>query len=160
MGRLNRGGLSPGVVAIVAPCALLAAAWMTAIVFAAAGRDPIWQFEPRNPAEAAATRDGGAIVRMKWAGASLDQPYDVRPEILWRESRRVPALVAAAAAQRTEIIELLIDLGAAPDAATWNAAWCASEDDRVREALAMRRPSGSSALACAGGSEERGGTGR
>ena len=126
---------------VAAPAVGLAAAWALLLAIGVGGAEPWWPFTPRNLSEAAAARDGGAVVRLVWSGADPNGVYDVRPELLWHEARRVPPIVAAAAANRPEIVDLLIDFGATPDAATWNAARCAASDPDVGVVLArVRRP--------------------
>ena len=49
---------------------------------------------------------------------------------------------AAAAARQREMVQVLLELGAAPDPAVWQRAYCISDADSVRELLRSSRPPG------------------
>ncbi len=122
-----------------APGALLAVAWLTLLARASAPH-PFLGFEPRNAVEAAAFRDGGALVRRVQAGEDPNRPDTVRAGVFGLQPVVLTPIEAAAAEQRPEIIQLLIDLGASPDAQVWTRAWCASEDSSTRAVLDHHRP--------------------
>jgi hypothetical protein len=130
---------------VVAPVACTAIAWLTVLgVAAATGTHPIWDMTPRNLAEAAALRDPAAVVRFVETGSDVDKPGDVRARLVRDEAARLTPIEAAAAARESEMVQLLLDLGAAPDAPTWHRAFCISDADSVREVLQARRPPGAS----------------
>ena len=121
----------------------VALAWMAALVVAGAtGTDPIWNVTPRNLAEAAAFRDGGAVVRFFEAGHDLNQSSEVRGGIVLRGTAMLTPVEAAAAARQREMLQVLLDLGASPDASVWHRAYCISDADSVRDLLASNRPPG------------------
>jgi hypothetical protein len=74
------------------------------------------------------------------AGEDPNAPRTVRPGLISNEPVQYPPLVAAAAARRPEVIELLLGLGARLDDRSWDAAWCVSESDDVRQALHRHVP--------------------
>ena len=127
---------------LAAPVIVAAVAWAALIAWFAVGPHLLWPFEPRNVSEAAAGRDGAAIVRMVRAGADLNSPAVVRPGLISSTPVRLAPIVAAAAARREEIVQLLIEFGARVDADTWNEAWCISDASDVRARLEPVRPDG------------------
>ena len=141
MGSVSR---SHWVVALVsAPPALVTLAWLTVLgVSWATSQHPIWTATPRNLTEAAALRDGAAIVRLVERGEHLDRPGEIRRDILSTQTRRLTPVEAAAGARDREILQLLIDLGAVFDALVWQGAWCISNAAPVRELLTVHRPAG------------------
>jgi hypothetical protein len=108
------------------------------------GRDPIWNLEPHSLSEAAAFRDGAAVVRLVDAGADRYAAGDVRAGIIAREPMTLTPIEGAAASRQGRMVQVLLDLGVSPDAATWQRAWCLSDVADVRAALASSRPAGSS----------------
>ena len=76
------------------------------------GTHPIWNVEPQSLAEAAALRDGPAIVRYIERGADPDQPGDVRAGIVSDEPRTMTPLQAAIASRDRDIVQLVRDEGA------------------------------------------------
>jgi hypothetical protein len=122
------------------PSTVLAGAWL-ALVPRGSGEHPFLGFAPDNLAEAAAFRDGGAIVRRIEAGEDPNRPAAVRAGVIGDDAVVLRPLEAAAAQLRPEIVQLLIDVGASPDAEAWTRAWCAGNDANVRIILARHRPS-------------------
>jgi hypothetical protein len=120
-----------------------ALAWITALaVTAVTGTHPIWTLTPRNLAEAAAFRDGGAVVRFVAAGQDINQAGEVRGGVVLSDTAMLTPIEAAAAARQREMLQVLLDLGATPDAAVWQRAYCISDADSVRELLESNRPAG------------------
>lgn len=115
--------------------ALLAVAGLT-------GQHPIWTLQPRNLSEAAAFRDGAAVVRRVQAHEDLDRPEEVRARVVLSTAAMLTPLEAAAATRERGMVQLILDLGASPDAAVWQRAYCISDSDEVRELLEASRPPG------------------
>lgn len=151
MGRLTRSNYA--VVLVSAPAAALAVAWIAVLALASDGEHPLWGLTPRNVAEAAAFRDGAAIVRLVRQGSNINAAGEVREGFISREPVTVTPLEAAVRARRGEIVRLLLDLGAAPDAVTWSRIWCEAEDAESRTLLEPHRPEGAD-TACAGNPEQ------
>lgn len=128
------------IVLVAAPVVVLVAAWLLVLAVALAAEHPLWGLTPRNLAEAAAFRDGGAIVRGVWRGEDPAAPGEVRAGFISREPVIVTPLEAAARASREEIVRLLLDLGGPLDAAAWTRVWCSAEAPAVRAELAAVRP--------------------
>jgi hypothetical protein len=57
-----------------------------------------------------------------------------------RQRALLTPIEAAALAGHREIVQLLFDLGAAPDAPAWQRAYCGAEEEEVRELLSRYRP--------------------
>ena len=128
----------PGVLLIVATAAML-----VGLPF---GADPLWAVEPITLSEAAALRDNGEVVRLIELGADVNGTSAVRPNILTEHSLVVTPIEAAVAAERADMVELLLEQGARMDAALWTRLMCFSasvEADDVRALLEPRRPEGS-----------------
>lgn len=138
MGRLTRDKWA--FAAATTPVVLLASVWLLALALGLAGRHPLWNTQPRNLAEAAAFRDGAAIVRGVRAGEQLSATAEVRGGFLSSDPTIVTPLEAAARAGREEIVRLLVDLGAPVDAGVWRRAWCSTSAAAVRAELALVRP--------------------
>ena len=127
------------------PPVCVACAWIAMLtITAATGSHPIWNLTPRNAAEAAAFRDSAAVVRFVLSGSDLNAPGEVRGGIIRSQAAVLTPVEAAAAARQAEMVQVLIDLGASPDAAVWQRAYCISDADSVRDVLARRRPAGAS----------------
>lgn len=128
---------------IAAPPVCAALAWIATLALAeVSATHPIWALTPRNLAEAAAFRDGGAVVRFVEAGQEISQPAEVRGGVVRAETTTLTPMEAAAAARDEAIVQLLFDLGASPDGAGWHRAFCISDASRVREILKAHRPPG------------------
>ena len=135
MGRLT-------VLAVIAPVATLTVAWLAILATAIAGEHPLWGLTPRNLSEAAAFRDGAAIVRGVARGEDPAAAGEVRGGFVSSEPVTLTPLEAAARGEREEIVRLLLDLGAGRDAPGWTKAWCASDAEAVRGELDAVRPAG------------------
>ncbi len=109
---------------------------------AASGEHPLWPLQPRNLAEAAAFEDGAAVMRRVSAGEDLNRPGEVRGRVILPEAATLTPIEAAAITGQVEMVQLLIELGATPDDASWQRAFCMADDEGVRDLLATRRPSG------------------
>jgi len=131
-------------VALVALPPVLAFTWWIAVLAVAAvtGRHPVWSLQPRNLSEAVAFRDAAAVVRRVEAGEDPNAAADVRARIVLSDAARLTPIEAAAAARQGELAQLVVDLGAAPDADVWQRAWCISDATSVRDVLSAHRPAG------------------
>ena len=126
---------------VAVPPALTVVAWLSTLAIAAVtGTHPIWSFVPHNLAEAAAFRDGGAVVRFVTEGHDINAAGEVRGGVVKDETLTLTPIEAAAAARQREMVQVLLELGAAPDAAVWQRAYCISDADSVRELLRSIRP--------------------
>jgi hypothetical protein len=102
---------------VAAPALLGAGAWLVMLLTAAStGTHPIWHVEAQSLAEAAALRDGPAIVRYIEDGADPDQPGNVRAHIVSDEPRAMTPLQAAVASRDRDIVQLVLDEGASGSA--------------------------------------------
>jgi hypothetical protein len=127
---------------VAIPPIVTALLWTGALVVnAVTGTHPIWRVQPRNVAEAAAARDGAAVLRFVGAGANVNGPGDVAGGLVLPDTRRMTALEAAAIRGEREMIQLLLDIGP-PDANAWHAAFCASDSTELRALLTPHRPAG------------------
>lgn len=128
---------------VAAPAIAVVTIWSALLaVNAATGAHPIWPIQPRNLAEAAAFEDGAAVIRRVSAGEDLNQPAAVRERVILPEAAALAPIEAAAISGQVEMVQLLIDLGATPDQASWQRAFCMADDEGVRALLATRRPAG------------------
>ena len=98
----------------LAPAALLALARIVFLVLAIWGLHPFWVWRPLNLAEAAALRDRGEVARLIAEGADANATYTVRPGIFRDYAMEMTPMGAAVSARRDEIVEILMDAGAAP----------------------------------------------
>ena len=95
---------------------------------------------------AAALRDNGEVVRLIESGEDVNGASVVRPLILSGRALVVTPIEAAVAAERADMVELLLEQGARMDAALWTRLMCFSvsvEADDVRALLEPRRPEAS-----------------
>lgn len=128
-------------VAVPPFCAALL--WLAVLaVSVVTGTHPIWTLTPRNLAEAAAFRDGGAVVRFVNAGHDINKAGEVRGGVVRSDTATLTPIEAAAAARERAMVQLLLDFGASPDATAWRRAYCISDADSVRELLESHRPAG------------------
>jgi hypothetical protein len=124
---------------VAVPPISVACLWVVVLLVSGiTGQHPVWRLQPRNLAEAAAFRDGAAVVRFA-AHEDVNRPADVREGVIGRKSTLTP-IEAGAATREREVVRLLFDLGARPDALVWQKAYCISDADSVRELLAEHRP--------------------
>ena len=139
VGKLTPDRSTWAVALIVAPVGALAFVWLLLVV-ARPVEHPLFGLSPRNLSEAAAFRDGAAIVRRVSAGENPGAPGEVRGGFISREPVAVTPIEAAARVARAEIVRVLIDLGTPLDAVTWRRAWCSTDDSGVRAELTGVRP--------------------
>jgi hypothetical protein len=76
------------------------------------------------------------------AGEDPNRPGEVRAGVISPASITLVPIAAAAAIREAGMVQLLLDLGATPDADSWQSAWCISDAPDVRSLLAMHRPEG------------------
>ena len=125
------------------PPILAFAAWTALLAIAAVtGRHPIWSLAPRNLPEAVAFRDAAGVIRRVERGEDPNLAGDVRTGADLSETVNLTPIEAAGMIRQGEMVLVLLDLGASPDAAVWKRAWCISDATSVREALETRRPPG------------------
>jgi hypothetical protein len=99
--------------------------------------------EPLTLSEAAALHDNGEVVRLIDAGGDPNEASTVRAELLRNDALVVTPLEAAVGSDRVDIMEILLEHGAALDGATWTRLMCfatAIEADEARNLLEERRP--------------------
>jgi hypothetical protein len=107
------------------------------------GADPLWAIEPMTLSEAAALRDNGEVVRLLELGADVNGASRVREQILEDHPLVLTPIEAAVAAERADMVELLLERGARMDEAMWTRLMCFSmgvKADDVRTLLESRRP--------------------
>jgi hypothetical protein len=104
--------------AVALPGTLLVLATTALLLGLPFGFDPLWHAESLTLPEAAALRDTGEVVRLIANRENPDAPGPVRANILRSEPVVVTPLEAAVAADRPEVIEVLLDQGASLDAPT------------------------------------------
>jgi hypothetical protein len=103
------------------------------------GMDPLWAVEPTTLSEAAALRDNGEVVRLIELGADVNGASLVRPNVLAERELTMTPLEAAVAAERADMVELLLERGARVDVAQWTRLMCFAasvEADEIRALLA------------------------
>jgi hypothetical protein len=91
-------------------------------------RAAVWPAPMTNLSEAASLRDLSRIRLLTDRGEDVNAVYTVEPDLLARVEVRVTPLVAAAATNVNETVDLLLELGARPQA----------EDARLVHCLAAR----------------------
>jgi hypothetical protein len=127
------------------PGLLLIAATTAMLIGLPFGVDPLWAVEPVTLSEAAALRDNGEVVRLIDSGEDVNGTSAVRPDILSAHSLVVTPIEAAVAAERADMVDLLLEQGARLDADLWTRLMCFSasvEADDVQALLEPRRPEG------------------
>jgi len=125
----------PGVLVIAATAAML-----VGLPFDV---DPLWEVESMTLSEAAALKDNGEVARLIGLGEDVNGASLVRPDILSQHSVVLTPLEAAVAAERADMVALLLERGARADASMWTRLMCFSakvEADDVRALLAPLRP--------------------
>lgn len=122
----------PGVLLIVATAAML-----VGLPF---GADPLWTVEPMTLSEAAALRDNGEVARLIELGEDVNGAGVVRPHVLADHSLVVTPIEAAVAAERADMVELLLEQGARVDAAMWTRLMCFSASVEAEDVLALLEP--------------------
>lgn len=126
---------------VATPPACAAILWVAFLaITAVTGQHPLWNVQPRNLAEAAALQDGAAVIRLVKQRADVNRPGDVRAGVVLPAEATLTPLEAAAATREREMVQLVLDLGASPDATVWQRAFCISDADGVRDLLAQHRP--------------------
>jgi hypothetical protein len=90
----------------------LVVATLLLVALGAADANPFWHQEPMSMSEAAALRDAGEVARQIAAGYDPSSRYPVRAGLISSEPVSVTPMQAAIAAQREEIVQILIDAGA------------------------------------------------
>jgi len=131
------------IAAMVVPPSLVFVGWLSLLAIAGiTGRHPIWNVTPENLSEAAAFGDAVAVVRHLARGEGINHAARVRAGMGTSGDEDMTPIEAAAAAADEAMVSMLLNLGATPDAAVWQRAWCISETAQVREALERGRPRG------------------
>jgi hypothetical protein len=112
VGRLTR--VSVGAACALTPALLLVVAmvgWLGAAIF---GAHPFWPIERLTLSEAAALQDGGEVARLLAEGQDPNARYTVRAGLLEGGAGLFTPVEAAVAANRAEILAILVHAGAAP----------------------------------------------
>ena len=139
--RMTKASLFRYLVAV--PPACVAVLWTAMLAITAiTGRHPVWGQQPENLVEAAVLQDGAAVIRFVEQHQDVNSAATVRAGVGSRNTRTLTPIEAAAATREPEMVQLLFDLGAAPDAVVWQRAFCISDADGVRERLDAHRPAG------------------
>jgi hypothetical protein len=129
-------------VLVPAPVVLLAAVFLVTLTLSARGDHPLWRTEALNLSEAAALRDLGEVARLLAAGADPRAPLPVRGGFLYQEPATLTPADTAVLADRSEVLQLLVDYGLWLDPAQWTRAWCNARSKDVRDVLEQVRPDG------------------
>jgi hypothetical protein len=125
---------------VAVPPVCVGVLWVSVLAIAGiTGTHPIWDLQPRNLAEAAAFRDGAAVVRFA-AYDDINKASEVRGNVIGVATGPLTPIEAAAASRAREMVQLVLDQGASPDAVVWRRAFCISDADDVRAVLAEHRP--------------------
>ena len=127
----------PGALLVIGTAAML-----VALTF---GADPLWTVEPLTLPEAAALHDNGEIVRLIELGADPNSADTVRADVVHHDAQVLTPLEAAVGAEREDIVQLLLELGAVLDPPTWIRLACFADAvgaPDVRSLLDERRPAG------------------
>ena len=128
-------------VLVAAGPVLCIAGWLSLLALSViSGRHPIWNFEPRNLAEAVAFADPVAVARRLESGEDPTRPNAVRTGATREQTSEITAIEAAAERGDADMMRLLLKAVSTPEPALWQRAWCLSDEAGVRELLAARRP--------------------
>jgi hypothetical protein len=125
------------------PGLLLAAGTLAMLVGLVGGVDPLWHVEPVTLAEAAALEDNAEVVRLIGLGENVNAVNRVRPQVLDQHELMLTPIEAAVAAERADMVQLLLDHGVRLEPALWTRLVCLAERagaDDVRALLEPRRP--------------------
>lgn len=101
-------------VALAAPAIVMCIVLVVCLALATAGAHPFWQWQPLTLSEAAALRDAGEVARLLREGHDPNRSYGVRAGLLSSRSAELTPMQAAQAADRPEIVQLLVDSGVPP----------------------------------------------
>ena len=95
-----------------APGIALASLLLVGLALASVDQHPLWRFEPLNPSEAAALRDAGELGKLLQQGLDPNRAYPIRAGVFSSEPVIMTPIEAAIAANRPEIVDMLIESGA------------------------------------------------
>ena len=95
-----------------APGIALASLLLVGLALASVDQHPLWRFEPLNPSEAAALRDAGELGKLLQQGLDPNRAYPIRAGVFSSEPVIMTPIEAAIAANRPEIVDMLIEAGA------------------------------------------------
>lgn len=135
----------PGLAYVALTVALLATSHLAST--------PLWPIHDLTLSEAAALRDGAAVVRLVQFGKDPNTAWRVRAGILGPADRDLLPMEAAIGAKRLEIVELLLASGATIEPELRHRLTCLA---RIRDAgditeyLQRKAPAGWSPSACDG----------
>jgi hypothetical protein len=136
--------------ALAVPGLLFAAATLGMLAALGVGVDPLWRVEPVTLAEAAALEDNAEVMRLIGLGANVNGASRVRPNVLAERELTLTPIEAAVAAERADMVQLLLDQGVRLDPALWARLMCHAESagaDDVTALLEPQRP-GETQLIC------------
>ena len=129
--------------AIALPGAIVVAVSVGMLAMAGAGRHPLWEAHDLNMSEAAALRDAATVLHLVRAGESPTEPRPIRPGLLLPQSVTLSPLEAAIAAERADIVDLLLSVATTVDAAAWGRARCLAarvDDEDIERVLNSHKP--------------------
>ena len=98
--------------AAAGPAVVLTAARLVMLLLALGGGHPFWQWRELTLSEAAALHDAGEVARLLAEGQDPNATYPVRAGYVTSETMMLTPVAAAMAAQRDEIVDMLLDAGA------------------------------------------------
>ena len=113
------------------PGVLVVAATAVMLAMAAAERHPLWPHGVVTLPEAAALRDAGEVALLIARGADPNAPDTIRRGMLFDRRARLTPLQAAVAAERAEIVALLLRRGASPGDEEWTELVCRARREGV-----------------------------
>lgn len=112
------------VIAMAGPPSLGCLVAVACLIFAAVGSHPLWPVTQMTMAEAAALRDTGEIARRVQTGESPNAVGTVRSGVLRSEVLELMPVEAAVAANRPDVLRVLIESGVIVDPDRWLALHC------------------------------------